>query len=385
MLIAAGILAAILAILLILRTNSSVAEWMASVFSRGWVSLFSKITSIFPFSLYETFLYVAIIGMIALIVTSIVFFVKKSAFRAATYLIVIVLFGLSFGNIYTLTAGFSYYRAEPELPYYEADYLSKEQKEEIIALAEFMTDDFNYVARKVKRDEDGRTIGMPINELSKLLIEEYKRLDEFDYYSSFTPHAKTITSKNIMSNMHITGVFFAPFGEANVNPLTPPSDMPVTMAHELAHSKGAMRESDANLVAYYITLTSDNEYLRYSGYMSCYHYIMDMVHFFDSNKWQELYNRWDKSIDAERVLNNAFWDEYDLLDRLADAFNDFYLKLQGQKDGTGSYVEPTLPPVIIETPNPDPGGDVIIETRYSLNTVQKMMLKAIGDRAKVGP
>lgn len=381
MLIAAGANAAILAILLILRTNSTVSEWMASHFSRGWVSLFSRITSIFPFSLYETFLYVVIIGIVALIVTAIVFFCKRAAFRALTFIMVIVLAGLVFGNIYTLSAGFSYYRAQPTLPYYEAEYLGDDQKEELIALATFMTEDFNYVARKMERDNSGKTIGMPVEELSKLLIEEYKRLDEFDYYSSFTPRAKTIASKNIMSNMHITGVFFAPFGEANVNPLTPSSNMPVTMAHELAHSKGAMRESDANLVAYYITLTSENEYLRYSGYMACYSYLMTIVYSFDKNKWLDLYDSWDPVIDKEIALNNAFWSEYDLLDKITDAFNDLYLKLQGQKDGTGSYTEPTLPPDIVEIPSPDPDGGMITETRYNLNTVQKMMLKALKDRA----
>ena len=379
MLIAAGVLAAILAFLLILRTSSTVSEWMASHFSRGWVTFFSKVTSVFPFSLYETLLYVAIIGCIALITVAIVFFCKKAPLRATTYLIVILLAGLGFGNVYTLTAGFSYYRETPQLPYYEAEYLTDDQKEELVFLAKFMMDDFNDIARTIERDEEGRVKGMPIDKLSALLVEEYKRLDVFDYYSTFTPRAKKITSKRIMSHMHITGVFFAPFGEANVNPLTPPSNLPVTVAHELAHSKGAMRESDANLVAYYITITSDNEYLRYSGYLACYKYLMDMILYFDASEYEKVFD-FDGSIIKESVLNDAFWNKYDLLDKITEAFNDLYLKLQGQKEGTGSYVEPTLPPDTVQTP--DPGGDgTLIERRYNLNTVQKMILKALDDRA----
>ncbi len=382
MLIVAGILATILALLLILRTNATIAERTASGFSRGWISFFSKITSIFPFSLYEAFLILAIIGVTTLIIVAIVFFCKRSPLRACTYLAVILIASLAFGDIYTLTAGFAYYRETPDLPYFEADYISDEDKDQLFALAEFMIDDFNETANSMQRDSDGRTIGMATDELSDLLAQEYERLNGIDYFSSFTPRAKTITSKRIMSHMRITGVFFAPFGEANVNPLTPSSDMPVTMAHELAHSKGAMRESDANLVAYYITITSDNDYLRYSGYIGCFSYVMRIVNVFDPQKRIELERKIDPIIYNEMKLNNDFWEQYDLLDKITDAFNNFYLKLQGQKEGTNSYVEPTLPPNIVETPSPTPGGDVTIETRYNLNNVQRMMLEALDSRAK---
>ena len=393
MLIAAGALAAFLALLLILRTNTSVSEWMASNVSRGWISVFSRITGIFPFSLYETFLYVAIIGGIALTVAAIVFFCKKNAARAVTYLLVILLIGVSFGDIYTLTAGFAYYRGDVDVPYYDSEFLGDAHKEELLAVVEYMMEDFNAVSALMERDEEGRTISPYTHrELSDKLKEEFKRLDS-DYFSSFTPSAKKITSKNIMSNMHITGVFFAPFGEANVNPNTPASDMPVTMAHELAHAKGVMRESDANLVAYWLTITSDDPYLRYSGYNACYYKLLSVVSFYDSHSedktednYMRLLSMMDRKIVAEELLNYEFWEKFKLLDKITEAFNDFYLKLQGQKDGTGSYVEPTLPPGEIVTPNPNPGGDVggsggdKVEYVYNLNYVQRMILRAVTER-----
>ena len=384
MLIAAGGLAVLLTVLLLMRTNSTIAEWMASNYSRAWISIFSRITSIFPFSLYETLLYVVILGAIAFIVTAIVFFCKKNPLRAVTYLLVILLVGLSIGNVYTVSAGFAYYRDEPDIPLHQTSIFTDDNIIEVVEAAIFMMDDYNRLADAMERDESGRTISPYTHaQLASKLKEEYKRLDGSDYFSSFTPRAKTITSKKIMSHMHITGVFFAPFGEANVNPLTPAMDMPVTMAHELAHAKGAMRESDANLVAYWLAITSDDEYLRYSGYSSCYYRLLYVLLDYDMNNDTNLYGELISSLNPkirrEILLNNEFWNSYDLLDKIADALTDLYLKLQGQKNGTGSYVEPTIPPDTVITPDPD-GGDDKIEVIYYLNNVQRMILRAVEER-----
>ena len=379
--IAAGVLAVILTILLILRTNVAVSEWMASTISRGWIRVASRISSIFPFSLYEMLLYVVIIAVIALIVVAIVFFCKKKVMRAITYLIVILIIGLSIGDVYTLSAGFAYYRSAPDLDYYKANYVGSDNKDEIIALAEFMIDDFNNLAEKMVRDKDGRTVSpYSFNELSDRLAEEYKRLDS-DYFSSFTPRAKKITSKNIMSHMGMVGVFFAPFGEANVNPYESSYRMPVTMAHELAHSKGVMRESEANLVAYWLTLTSDDEYLRYSGYTDCYYIMLQVVRFYDGEKASELSNSLSPLIIKEWRLYNEFWSQFDLLEKITNVIYEFYLKLQGVKNGVGSYEEPTLDPGEIIVPaDPSTGEEEKTDRVYYLNLTQKVMIKAIKDR-----
>lgn len=377
--IAAGVLAVILSLLLILRSNETVSEWMASTISRGWIAVFSRISSVFPFSLYELFLYVVIIGIIALIVTAIVFFCKKKAMRAVTYLLVILLIGLSFGDVYTLSAGFSYYRSEPDLPYYEAEFLKESDKDEIIAIAEYMMNDFNDLASRMERDEEGRTVSpYSFYELSDKLAMEYERL-ESDYFSGYTPRAKKITSKNIMSHMRMVGVFFAPFGEANVNPNESSYRMPATIAHELAHAKGVMRENEANLVSYWLTVTSDDDYIRYSGYNECYDVLLEIVSFYDREKASELYSRLSPLVVKEWRVQQEFWRQFDLLDKITAKFYEFYLKLQGQNSGMGSYEEPTLPPsdVIV----PDPGGDgEITERVYNLNYTQKMMIKAVKDK-----
>ena len=379
MLIVLGALVAFLALMLILRTSTVVSEWMAANISRGWISVFSVITGIFPFSLYEFLLYLFVLAGITLIVTAIVLFCKKKALKAATYLLLLAIVGVGFGNVYTISAGFAYYRGEPDLPKIDAERLSEYDAAELISLAQYMIDDFNSLADEMEWDEDGRVVSpYSFKELARKIQSEYKRLDG-DYYSSFTPIVKPITSKRIMSNMHLSGVFFAPLGEANVNPLTPACDMPVTMAHELAHSKGAMRESDANLTAYWLTVTSDNPYIRYSGYMNTYGVILSIASFFDSEAYNGLRQKLDPRIYKDRKLSAEFWAEYTLFDDITQKFNDFYLKLSGQ-NGTNSYVEPTKPPSTETKPSPD--GGTVTEKFYNLNTLQKTLLYALKDRLK---
>ncbi len=379
MLIVLGALVAFLALMLILRTFAVVSEWMAANISRGWISVFSVITGILPFSVYELLLYLFVLGGLTTIVTAIVCFCKKKALKAATYLLLLAIVGVGISNVYTISAGFAYYRGEPDLPKIDAERLSEYAAAELISLAQYMIDDFNSLADEMEWDEDGRVVSpYSFGELARKIRSEYERLDS-DYYSSFTPLVKPITSKRIMSNMHLSGVFFAPLGEANVNPLTPACDLPVTMAHELAHAKGAMRESDANLTAYWLTVTSDNPYIRYSGYMNTYGVILSIASFFDFEAYNGLRQKLDPRIYKDRKLSAEFWAKYTLFDDIAQKFNDFYLKLSGQ-NGTNSYVEPTKPPSTEIKPTPD--GGTVTERFYNLNTLQKTLLYALKDRLK---
>ncbi len=381
LLVVLGALVFLLALMLILRTSSAVSEWMAVNISRGWISVFGRITGIFPFSFYELLLYVLIPSGISIVIAAIVMFCRREALRAVSYLLIFAVIGVSIGNIYTVSAGFTYYRGEPDLPKLEAQTFGEQDKEQLIALAEFMVDDFNALAEEMERDEDGRTVSpYSFTSLAKKLQGEYKRIDS-DYYSDYTPLAKPIVSKRIMSNMHLSGVFFAPFGEANVNPLTPACDMPVTMAHELAHAKGAMRESDANLTAYYITVTSDDPYLRYTGYISVYSVILRMVGIFDREAYMGLIDKIDGRIFTDMRLSTEFWESYTLFDDITEKLNDFYLKLSGQ-GGTNSYFEPTNPPEV--TPRPSPDGDgTQTEITYAPNTLERTLLAALTERAKL--
>ncbi|MCH5157016.1 MAG: DUF3810 domain-containing protein [Clostridiales bacterium] len=342
-LIILGVLVLLFVVMILLKNSQTVCEFFARTFSRAWIFIFGNLFGWLPFSLYELFLIVVIVGAIVFVVLEIVFLAKHKWRSLLSAALIVTLSVFTFLNIYTATASFSYGRDElPTEVYseYSGDDLTFD---EAVSLAEKIINQVNADYRATDHDADGNIIyPYTFREVSNMLAEEYKRL-ESNYFSSYTPRGKKIINKTIMSEMGITGVFFAPFGEANVNGYEVRNMyFPHTLAHELAHGKGVMREYEANLVASYICLTSDNPYLRYGALV--YH-IWDALEIVNSypnsyETYKQLYAQIDEGIWQERSNYFAFYQQFDTLDRIGNFFNDLYLKLNKQEDGTGSYFKP---------------------------------------------
>ena len=342
-LIVLGVLVALFVVLTLLKNSPKVCEFFARTFSRAWILIFGNLFGWLPFSLYELFLIVAIVGALVFVVLEIVFLAKhkwKSSLSAA---LIVALSVFTFLNIYTATASFSYGRDKlPDEVYseYSGDDLTFE---DAVALAETIINQVNADYYATEHDADGNIVyPYSFREMSNMLAEEYKRL-ESSYFSSYTPRGKKIINKTIMSEMHITGVFFAPFGEANVNGYEVKNlYFPHTLAHEMAHGKGVMREYEANLVASYICLTSDNPYLRYGALVDCMYSAINIVGLYPNSSKivDSLYAQIDEGIRTENANYYSFYAQFNTLKKIGNFFNDLYLKLNKQKEGTGSYYKP---------------------------------------------
>ena len=162
----------------------------------------------------------------------------------------------------------------------------------------------------------------------------------------------------------------------------PAYELPVTMAHEMAHSKGVMREYEANIVANYVCLNSSDDFVLYSGLT---HTVYDLLSLHvtqtgDSEGQDAFYDMIDDAISTERYAVFLFWTKQSsFFSGISEWFNNLYLKLNGQSDGTGSYKEP---PVVTEpSPPSDTPGDEPAPPEPSTPTVvsytqtQRIMLE----------
>ncbi len=365
-------------VLTVLKNNEAVCEFFATTFARGWIFLFGHIFGWLPFSVYELFLVAVILSALAYVVFIIRFLVKKRFKKALSFTMTAALAVAVFLTVYTAAASMSYNRAALDIKLYNESTDGKFTYEQALALAEKTVDELNAAYLATDRDADGNVVyPYTFKEISDMIAAEYSKITSA-YFSAYTPPAKKIINKRIMSEMHIVGVFFAPTGEANINGNETSYDLPHTMAHEMAHSKGVMRESDANLMAKYVLLQSEDPYLRYSGLMASYGAALSLVGLYpdSSADIERISAKAEDGIAAERMNSIIFWSQFTVMNDIGSFFNDIYLKLNGQS-GTDSYHKP---PVISGTGQMDGDGNEIVDV-ISYSDTQSLLISLFLDGA----
>ncbi len=338
--IAIGALVVLIAIFALLRLNENVSEYFfARGVSRYLVLVAGNISDIFPFSVFGVLTIAAIIALIAIFVTIIVFLKKKRRTDALRIFEKTVVAALSVALVYIITAGGCYNRKPMPIATYRGEQLTVEQTAEMVAA---YLDDFNAVSASLTYDSTGKSVSpYTFDELADVLIEEYKRLDD-DYFSSYTPRIKKAITSKLMSYQGTSGITFQPLGEAAINSETPDCYLVLTAAHELAHAKGVMRERDANLLSYYLLITSDVPFLRYCGYMYSLGFLTSTLNFLDNAVYAETMKSYPKAAIVDKRLETEFWvSKESIMDKVSAFFNDLYLKLSGVNEGTGNYGDPS--------------------------------------------
>jgi hypothetical protein len=353
-----------------LKTSTATAEYVfARGFSRAYIFVVGHITELFPFSVFEILCGIAIIAGIVSIVRWCVWLRRKKFYKIARGLsrATVILLGVIL--TYTATASCTYYRAsiQGHIPASE----NKPGNLELMEMVDYFVDDFNALAERMPRDEEGNVLcPYTFADLAEKIREEYRKLDD-RYFSPYSPGIKKLISGEVIQSFNILGISFQPTAEANIVNNAVPIDLPFLMAHELAHSKGIMREDDANLTAAYITLNSEDDYIRYSGYANYYYSIYQFIslNMLQNRYYEAQYSYPSARIHADYRHRNEVYSAYpDITADIGEFINNLYLKMSGIKEGTDSYdiggnvsILPT-----------EPGEPVRYEVCYSLT--QKMMI-----------
>jgi hypothetical protein len=379
-LIACAVLLVLIIVLLALRQVEFVAEY---VFSRGVsraiITVMGTVTNVFPFSIFEVLASVAILCLIIFIIRAVRNIIKRKHFKAALGAVKVLTVTLCVLLVYISTASFAYFRAP--VNFWQTDALPSDN--ELVEIVHSFIDDFNDLGARLGRDESG-FIKNPYNFncLSQKMHIEFEKLqaEEFGgYFNRHNSRPKRFIYSRIFAGFNISGMAFLPTGEAHINRLLPPTHVPYLMAHEIAHTKGVMWESDAELVAAYVLLTSDNEFLRYSGYMAFFWHLRFML--LDNQLADEhnyaVFTHLCSEIFNEMHLNRDFYSQnYGKFREIGRFFNDLYLRLSGAGDGVGSYFDPSdSAPQTDADGNPILGEDdkpIIRVVRYG--NIEQMLL-----------
>ena len=325
---------ALIVVLQVLKQDKNFCEQYSRTVQRGYLFVAGHITEHIPFSVMEVLFISLIIFGIIDIVLIIKSFVFLRVFKGISKILTV---GLIISSIFLLTTvsfTFGYNRQALEIDTYDGEI----KKEDFKSIVQYFLDDYNDISSRLEYKDNGEVISpYDLNQISKLLKEEYKKLDN-PYLMSYTTSLKPMMSSFLYRELNITGVTFGVTGEANINVLATAAEIPFVGAHELAHTKGIFKEEEADLLAAYITLNSDDYFLRYSGYMFSFNRIMSIASYTgNSEDYSELYSALDNKIKLNSSYINKYWKDHDLLSKIGDWINDLYLKNNGIQEGIQNY------------------------------------------------
>lgn len=346
------------------RGNQTQAEWWAKNISLPYGRFINNLNSCLPFSITEVLIISLVLSSIFLLVISIIYFVKRKPLKAINKFLIIPIVWVNVVGCYNVVAGPLYGRAPLDLELYE----EKVDESHFYKLASYFIEDFSNCAKELGFDGEN-DVNMPYSfeELNERIHIEYDKL-ESDYFSNHNPTIKKMMTSKIYSMFGIIGWYFWPLAEGTINTDASNAELPFSMAHEMAHGKGVMREADAQTLAAYVCLSSDDPYLRYSAYISTYTSLFSLVSYLkDAETYNALYYKLDQRILLNHRAINEKWEELSVMDKIGDWINDQYLKLFGNKEGTTSYQD--------SQPVKDENNKVISLTRY-----QKLYAKIFLER-----
>lgn len=332
---AIGGVAVILYVIMLL--SKTAADWFNTYISTFFRFLLGIITSLLPFSLAE-----CIIILSPLILFLVIrYAVRKhcASWRAVGIFMLIL---LSVAALILSTFVFTFAPAYRGRTMDEKMELDTENitADELYLIATRLADQANALSDSIKYGSDGFSY-MPytLSEMNDKLIRAYDTLgEEYSFIPNAPTRIKPVLLSEALSHMHITGVYTFFTGESNLNVIFPDYTLPFTAAHELAHQRGIAREDEANFVAFLVCTASDDDYIRYCGYVNMYEYISSSLSKSDRKLSQLAYSRLSSSIRREYSAYNDFYDKYrdSAISQVSGTINDAYLQSQGTA-GTVSY------------------------------------------------
>ena len=332
-----GLGAVSLVLYIVMMNNAAFADWFNETVSAALRTVFAVLTNWIPFSMGEA---------VILLSPLILFLVLRHAIkhRCGSWKAAFAYIGILLSAVVTLFSVFSLnfaagYRGSTLDQKLELDRQTV-SAQELYDTAEILIEHINRETALVEFGEDDFS-AMPysLNEMNAKLAEAYRDFSgEHDFITHVDSRVKPVLISEVMSYMHITGVYSFFTGEANINVNFPDYTIPYTAAHELAHQRGIAREDEANFVAFLVTTRSSDPYIRYCGYLNAYEYVANALYRADKELYYKASAHLNTEVKSEMAAYNDFYDKYreSTVSEVSGTINDSYLQSQGTP-GTVSY------------------------------------------------
>ena len=313
-----------------------IADLVNSTVSVATRYLLAQPTNLLPFSLFELIIVLSPI----LLIFAVVFLIVRNSDKRSRIRSVFILFGIisliMTSYIFTLGIGYHTTTVSEKIGVEDRRDITTD---ELYRTVNIVIDEINAITPSLTLI-DGETV-MPysIDDMNGKLISAFDSFnDQYGIIKNFHSRVKPVYFSEVMSDLQIAGIYSFFTGEANVNVEYPDYCLPFTAAHELAHQRGVCRENEANFIAFLVCISSDDEYIRYSGYLGLYEYLASALYNADSELYKNVRARISEVAVYDMIASNEVYNKHkdSMLGKINDRLNDAYLKANGT-DGVVSY------------------------------------------------
>lgn len=295
----------------------------------GFISQFLNLTigwifSLFPFSVLTVFI-LLIPVYVGLIFWRIVVNVKRKTLKKFWFNVLCIACILFIWFSFTL--GLNYRKASV---YDKMNFVEAEMTEEnVIAASNYTISQLNDNAKNVEFDGLDRALVLPAD-YDRAKIEQVVNTaiakQNLWFLYDFASKPKYTFIPNLLGVMGFDGVYFPFFAELNIDSSVPDGNLSLLLTHELMHAKGILKEDEAEFLAQYICMHSDDAILRYSG---SYTATLGLLRLLDGAKLnrqlakiQDNFLRTRIAYFVNKRVGNTGWFE-----SISNFFYDIYLKL----------------------------------------------------------
>ena len=338
-----------------LRHVSSIMGWAAAHVSAPIRRFLGMLSSIYPFSVTEILITVAIVWLIYFIIKTIMVTVRRRGKLKilSRRLLPVLVAALYVWGLFCWLWNSGYHA--PGFAEKNGFMGGGVAFGDLMSVTAMFAKKANELAPLVPRGEDRRYV-LDRREVFEESTDIYRSLAaEFHSLNGKLYKPKSMLFSGLMSRMGYSGVYFALTGEANINTRIPAPFIPVTVAHEHSHQLGVFAEDEANFAGIAACISSGNIVFMYSGYLQGLMYLLPALYNEDHEAWLEItsglfyevkldwrenYDYWESQKKVETgvgFLDNILTSITVNMSEAVDNVYDSFLKSQNQELGIKSY------------------------------------------------
>ncbi len=319
----------------ICKISAPFADFFVRYIAGGVRFVMTTLSNILPFSLAEIF-----ILLIPLVLAFVIFIgvrASKSKEKSASLIILLIsmLALIYFLFVFTCATGYQATSIDKSFAF-EVEEVSVEDLSDTV---EWLKGEASALCDESLFLDKGSVMPFSFSEMNEKLNSAFKKVNEENsLFLNYYTRSKPVIFSDAMGYTHTLGIYTFFTGEANINMSYPDYTTVFTAAHEMSHQRGIARENEANFLAFIVCINSDDDYIRYSGYVNMLEYVLNALARADYELYANTFTSLPTPIRREISAYSEIYRKYDktVVGEISQNLNDSYLKSQGT-EGRVSY------------------------------------------------